>query len=150
MVANSRGRNISVCAALTNEGLVHFRALLGSYNTAEFVVFIQELMTRLPLGPKIMVMDNVRFHHAAPVRDAVESLGHEIFFLPPYSPQLNPIELLFSKWKSIIKREISVFDTRRLLEVINSAAEEISIDDCGGWVRESTRCASRALQRENI
>ncbi|KII60762.1 hypothetical protein RF11_04000 [Thelohanellus kitauei] len=60
-------------------------------------------MKFLSSSPKVFDIDNVRFHHSTNVREFVESYGDNIFFIPPYSPQLNPIKLLSSKWKSVIK-----------------------------------------------
>ncbi|KII65391.1 hypothetical protein RF11_03493 [Thelohanellus kitauei] len=107
------------------------------------------LATRITI-PQNFFMDNVRFHHSIEVRQALESRGHRILFLPPYSPQLNPIELLFSKWKSIIKSRMVIFDGNTLLATISEASTQISRSDCEGWIRESTRFASKALQREHF
>ncbi|KII62697.1 hypothetical protein RF11_12414 [Thelohanellus kitauei] len=95
VVANSRGRNISVRAAMNISGLVNYRIIEVSFNKNEFCQFLRECFQKLSNTPKIFVMDNVRFHHSIEVREVVESQGHRIVFLPPYSPQLNPIELLF-------------------------------------------------------
>ncbi|KII72694.1 hypothetical protein RF11_15203 [Thelohanellus kitauei] len=95
VVANSRGRNITVCAAMNISGLVNYRIIVASFNKNEFCQFLRECFQKLSNTPKIFVMDNVRFHHSIEVRDVVESQRHRIVFFPPYSPQLNPIELLF-------------------------------------------------------
>lgn len=150
VVANSRGRNISVCSSMSMDGMIHYRAILSAYNTWEFIIFLEEICQRLDRTPKIFIMDNVRFHHSAEVRETVEALGHRIHFLPAYSPQLNPIELLFSKWKNIIRSNVTIFDTNRLLEAINDASSHITQSDCIGWIHESTRYASKAIQRENF
>ncbi|KII69795.1 hypothetical protein RF11_05897 [Thelohanellus kitauei] len=84
VVTNSRGHNISVCAAMLSGGLLHFRARVGAARK------------------KNIVMDNVRFHHTENVKRYLKDRGHTIIYLPPYSPQLNSIELLFSKWKRML------------------------------------------------
>ncbi|KII65746.1 hypothetical protein RF11_04378 [Thelohanellus kitauei] len=76
--------------------------------------------------------------------------GQRIVFIPPYSPQLSQIELLFSKWKNIIESGMSIYDGNTLLTPISAASTQISGDDCAGWIREATRFASRALQREPL
>ncbi|KII74695.1 hypothetical protein RF11_11393 [Thelohanellus kitauei] len=148
VVSNSRGRNISVCAAMNISGLVNYRSIVASFNKNEFCQFLRECFQKLSNTPKIFVMDNVRFHHSIEVREVVESQGHRIVFIPPYSPQLNPIELLFSKWKNIIKSGMSIFDGNTMLTTISAVSTQISGDDCAGWIREATRFASRALQHE--
>ena len=95
VVANSRGRNISDCSAMNISGIVNYRSIVGYYNTLEFIEFLRQCLNHLSNTSKVSVMDNVRFHHSRDVCNVLESQGHEIFFLPPYSPQLNPIELLF-------------------------------------------------------
>jgi transposase len=52
---------------------------------------------------RCFMLDNVQFHRMATIRELILSQNHESLFLPPYSPQLNPIEDVFSKWKGLIK-----------------------------------------------
>ncbi|KII68698.1 hypothetical protein RF11_01057 [Thelohanellus kitauei] len=101
-VSSSKGVNIRVCAAMHNGELVNFRSRIGAYNSNEFIQFLTQLFERIGTGKKHLLMDNVRFHNTENVTNGAESRGHDIIFLPPYSPQLNPIELVFSKWKSIV------------------------------------------------
>ncbi|KII61121.1 hypothetical protein RF11_05841 [Thelohanellus kitauei] len=99
-------------------------------------------------GSKNLVMDNVRFHYTENVKRFVENRGHSIIYLPPYSPQLNPIKLLFSKWKSLVKSDMTIFDSRDLTHAINQASLQITTDNCLGWIRESTIFVSLAFRRE--
>jgi transposase len=50
-------------------------------------------------------MNNIRFHRSVVIRVGIESKGHVLLFIPPYSPFLNPIENLFSKWKQLVEIE---------------------------------------------
>ncbi|KII62800.1 hypothetical protein RF11_08976 [Thelohanellus kitauei] len=126
-------------------GLVNYRHIVASFNKNEFCQFLRECFQKLSNTPKIFVINNVHFHHSIEVREVVESQGHRIFFIPPYSPRLSQIELLFSKWKNIIKSGMSIYDGNTLLTTISAASTQISGDDCAGWIREATRFASRAL-----
>ncbi|KII70923.1 hypothetical protein RF11_13180 [Thelohanellus kitauei] len=83
-------------------------------------------------------------------RKSVKSQDHQIFFIPPYSQQLNPIELQFSKWNSVIMSGMSIFDENTLFSTIYTASTQIFVTDYGGWIRESTRFASTALQRKSF
>ncbi|KII74595.1 hypothetical protein RF11_04910 [Thelohanellus kitauei] len=132
VVANSRGRSINVSAAMNISGFMNCRSIVASFNKNEFCQFLRECFQNLSKTPKIFVMDNVHFHHSIEVREVVESQGPRIVFIPPYSPQLNPIELLFLKWKNIFKQLLPR-----------------SGDDGAGWIREATRFASRSLQPEH-
>lgn len=149
-VPNSRGRNVSVCAAMNMNGLLMYEGRVGAFNSERFVSFLDSLLQGFGGEKKFLVMDNVRFHHTIAVREKIESHNSEIIFLPPYSPQLNPIELLFSKWKQIIKTGVRLFNTTELIEKINSASAEITVNDCQGWVRHSSRYLSTALTRQNF
>ncbi|KII74961.1 hypothetical protein RF11_00206 [Thelohanellus kitauei] len=80
-------------------------------------------------------MDNVRFHNSSSVSAFIQTRVYNIIFLPAYSPQLNPTELPFSKWKLIVKRSITVFGNERLYEVLRSASAEIIQNDCEGCER---------------
>ncbi|KII74460.1 hypothetical protein RF11_04982 [Thelohanellus kitauei] len=116
-------------AAMNISGLVNYRSIVGSFNNNEFCQFLRE---------------------AFRIREVVESQGHRIVFIPPYSLLLNPIELLFSNWKHIIKSGMSIFDGNTLLTTISADSTQISGDYCAGWIREATRFASRTLQRESF
>jgi transposase len=72
-----------------------------------------------------------------------------IKYLPPYSPFLNPIENLFSKWKSLV-RSFGVSTEEELMQRIESAAFEISGDDCDGYFRNMLRYLLRCMNGEEI
>ncbi|KII70007.1 hypothetical protein RF11_02316 [Thelohanellus kitauei] len=105
---------------------VHYKYVFGPYYTEKVIIFYEMCRNIIDGIPKTFIMDNVRFHHSAEVSAFLQTRGHNIIFLPAYSTQLNPIELLFSKWKAIVKRSITVFDNQRLLEVLRSASTEIT------------------------
>ena len=85
--------------AMSDEGLIATMTFPGSLNTASFLVFIEQiLLPQLWIGA-IIVMDNLPVHYAAPAKALIESVGSKVKFLPPYSPDLSPIELCWSKLK---------------------------------------------------
>jgi transposase len=93
-------------ASMSSIGVEHFKVLESNGNTANFLAFLRELFQRLANSRRencILVMDNVRFHRVKEVRDAIQDAGHEVVFLPPYTPFFNPIENMFHQWKSIIR-----------------------------------------------
>ena len=107
---NSRGTNITVIAAMNENGLLFSEALLGPVNTEKFSLFLCNLFLRVARmeGDKWIIMDNCSFHHSEVVKKLFEGnpgapTGRTLVFLPPYSPFLNPIENLFSKWKALVK-----------------------------------------------
>jgi transposase len=138
-VANNRGRNISVCAAMSNEGFLHEVLRPGAYTAETFCAFLQELFLILHnMGRSNcwLIVDNVRFHHCAIVATCALQHRHMLVLLPPYSPMLNPIESLFSKWKTLIRSAGAMLTQDLLLEQMAAAHYEITCDDCHEWIRE--------------
>jgi transposase len=132
-VPGDPGRNISLIGAMSLDGLMATMSIVGSVNTDVFLFYIQEiLMPQLWVGA-IIVMDNLPVHHATVVREAIEAVGAKIVFLPPYSPDLSPIELCWSKLKQLLRsakaRTREALD-QALSQIIN---ELISTDDALGW-----------------
>jgi hypothetical protein len=141
-VVNSRGVNLSICAAMHINGMLTWTHRWGAFNAGFFVEYLQTLFSRLDelsLEHCWVVLDNVRFHHSAAVTDIITARGHTPVYLPPYSPMLNPIESAFSKWKSSIRRTGEIRHRDELLERVQQAHREISRDDCIGWIHEATR-----------
>jgi transposase len=148
-VANNRGTNISVSAAMNEEGLLYEQLRPGAYNAESFHTFLQNLFQLLSTRGQNncwLVMDNVKFHHCDVVVNCARSHGHEIIFLPPYSPMLNPIESLFSKWKILIRTQGISMTRDQLLAKMATARFEITASDCLGWIRETNRNLALSTQ----
>jgi transposase len=148
-VPNSRGHNISVCAAMSEEGFLHEHLFPGAYNTERFCVFLQELFDLMHQRGRSgcwIIIDNVRFHHAADVKACAIGRGHILVFLPPYSPMLNPIESLFGKWKALIRTQGVTFNQVSLLMSMAAARYEITRTDCLGWIRDINRNIGLSMQ----
>ena len=97
----------------------------------------------------VLVMDNVPFHKGEQVRALVESHGHRVLYLPPYSPFLNPIENMFSKWKEYVRRERPENEPH-LLDLIDSGAGLVTGDDCSAFFRHMMGFITRCLSRQVI
>jgi hypothetical protein len=128
-VANNRGQNISVCAAMSEEGFLYEILRPGAFNGEHFCGFLTglfALLDRMGRANCWIILDNVRFHHSISVRLCTEASGHQLIFLPPYSPMLNPIESLFGKWKTLIRTEGISMTRDALLSHMATARHEIS------------------------
>jgi len=100
-----RGRNISVCAIVSMIGIESFETRSGSFNSLSFLEFLTRVNNEgVFTNDTIVVMDNVRFHHSNIVKDFLISNRIEYLYLPPYTPECNPIELVFSVVKSRLDR----------------------------------------------
>lgn len=153
-VPGQRGANITMCAAISRNGVEARDPLLGAYNSVRLINFLDGLYNRL-VQPNaqmvfIIVWDNVNFHHALTVRDWFTA--HPEFrslFLPPYSPFLNPIEEFFSawRWKVYDRRP---YEQATLLQAMDEACNDITAQQCQGWIRHSRRFYQRCLANEDI
>lgn len=89
----------------------------------------------------VVIMDNMRSHHAKIVTELLDKAGISYLYLPPYSPDLNPIEKIWSKMKSILrKRKICI--AADLPVAVKAALETISMNDCKGWFHASGICVN--------
>jgi transposase len=149
VVANSRGRNISVCAAMSEEGFLHEMLRPTPYTAESFCLFLEELFSILHQMGRIgcwIILDNARFHHCAIVDACANRHGHRLVFLPAYSPMLNPIESLFGKWKTLIRTQGVSFQVDELLSKMAVARAEITVFDCLGLIRDVGQNIGLSLQ----
>jgi transposase len=89
--------------ALRAEGLSAPMVLDGAMNGKAFLAYVQQVLVPTLQPDDLVVMDNLSSHKAAGVRQAIEQTGARLLYLPPYSPDLNPIELAFSKLKWLLR-----------------------------------------------
>jgi transposase len=127
------GKNISLIGGMSIDGLIATMSVVGSVNTDVFLFYVQEILIPQLWVGAIVVMDNLPVHHALVIREAIESAGAKLVFLPPYSPDLSPIELCWSKLKQLLRsakaRTLEALD-QALTEIINNS---FSDDDALGW-----------------
>lgn len=103
--------------AMSLDGFEALMQVVGGTSAAVFETFVREhLGPRLRPGD-IVVLDNLKAHHANGIRELIESFGARVVYLPPYSPDLNPIELAWSKIKGILRGVAA-----RLLALLRIAA----------------------------
>jgi transposase len=104
----------------------------GSTNTEVFLTYVTNILVPQLWQGAIVVMDNLKVHHAKSIRLAIESVGASIKFLPPYSPDLSPIELCWSKLKQFL-RSIEARTRIALDRAMTEAINYITEDDIFGW-----------------
>lgn len=88
---------------LRQDGLVAPLVLDGAINGAAFLAYIEQMLCPTLRPGDIVICDNLGSHKVAGVREAIEARGASLLYLPPYSPDLNPIELAFSKLKRLLR-----------------------------------------------
>lgn len=131
-IPGSKGGNVSLIGALNLDGLLAAMTVPGSTNTDVFLTYLTEILIPQLWKGAIVVMDNLRVHHAERVRVAIESVGAKIKFLPPYSPDLSPIELCWSKLKQFL-RSCEARTLESLDQAMALAVNYITEDDALGW-----------------
>jgi transposase len=127
----NQGKNVTLVGAMSDEGLIAAMTLPGGLNTPSFLVYLEKiLLPELWVGA-IVVMDNLPVHHAEAVESLIESVGARVKFLPPYSPDLSPIELCWSKIKAILRsqgaRTLNILD-EAITQAINAITDENALN----------------------
>jgi transposase len=118
--------------ALTLAGLVAMMTIEGATDGDVFEAFVEKVLLPVLRPGDIVVLDNVGAHRTQRVRDLIQSVGARLVFLPPYSPDLNPIEECWSKVKQFI-RSIKPRSRDALDFVVGAAMKEVSPSDAAGW-----------------
>ena len=113
----------------------------GSTNGTVFQTYLEEVLLPTLGRGQVVVMDNLSAHKGERVRELIEGKGCELLYLPPYSPDFNPIEQAFSKLKSYL-RDACARSRQMLMEVIGQALSTISASDAEGFFEH---CGYRAV-----
>ena len=93
---------MTIIGAIKLSGLVGTQTLEGSMKKEDFLQFIKlDLLPKLKKGD-VVVMDNLNYHHREEVQEMIESVGARVEYLPVYSPEFNPIEMMWSQLKSLV------------------------------------------------
>ena len=104
----------------------------GPTNAGVFLTYVEQcLAPHLKLGD-IVVMDNLSSHKVKGVCEAIEAVGADVWYLPPYSPDLNPIEMMWSKVKAIL-RSIKARNFKTLVDAIATALRKVTSSDLIGY-----------------
>ncbi len=136
------GKNVTLISSITLEGMGPSMSIQGSSDTESFGLYIRNILApRLKAG-QIVIMDNLSVHKSAWVREAIEERGCQLWFLPPYSPDYNPIEQAFSKVKNLL-RKAKARTLQALFEATHHALYAVSAEDALGYFEH---CGYKILQ----
>jgi transposase len=97
-------RTLTFLAALRHDGLCAPCVIDGPINGKSFLAYVEQILVPALKPGDIVIMDNLGSHKGQAVRRAIRAAGAKLFFLPPYSPDLNPIEQVFSKLKAFLRK----------------------------------------------
>ena len=130
----NRGSRLTLISAISFQKVQ--AALYGEWctNGEIFLNFIEQYLCPVLRSGHVVVMDNVAFHQVAWVKEAVEKTGACLVYLPPYSPQLNPIEQMWGKIKHYL-RKASAQTLNDFKKSVKIAFESIESADLGNWFK---------------
>ncbi len=138
-VPRNRGKNTTLLASMTSEGMGPCLAVVGSTTAAVFEAYVGQVLAPALRPGQVVVLDNLGAHKGERVRELIEKRGCELLFLPPYSPDLNPIEEAFSKIKGLLRRA-GVRTRKALIEAMRRALDAVTAEDTQGFFE---RCGYR-------
>ena len=126
------GPHYTLLAALSTQGVQAPWLLAGAMDGAAFEVYVERVLVPTLRPGDMVLMDNLSFHKAPRIRQLIESVGARLEFLPPYSPDLNPIELCWSKIKTALRaRKARTFAA--LLDAFDEAFGSVTKQDAKAW-----------------
>lgn len=134
VVPRQRGTTLTVVGAIALDGVRAMMAYEGGTNREAFLQFVRESLVPSLRPGDVVVWDNLGAHRAAGVRDAVHAAGASVVWLPPYHPELNPIELAWTKLKRLL-RKAEARTYQELAVVLKQATTLITPNDTEGWLR---------------
>jgi transposase len=122
----------TLVAAVGLDGVVAPMVIDGPLNGETFAEYVESSLVPELRGGTILVMDNLPVHKNKRVADAIEACGCTLVFLPPYSPDLNPIEPMWSKVKAILRAKAArTFEA--VVNAVGDALHAITLEDCDGY-----------------
>ena len=132
-VPRNRGPNVTLLSSMSAEGMGPSMAVGGSTDREVFEAYLEQaLAPTLRPGQVVVVMDNLSAHKGGRVRELIEGRDCELLYLPPYSPDLNPIEGAFSKVKGLL-RGYAARTREALIEAMGRALSAATVLDAGGF-----------------
>jgi len=141
-VPRNWGKNMTLISSIGKErGMGASLVVEGSTNGTVFETYLEDVLLPTLKRGQVVVMDNLSAHKAERVRELIEGKGCELIYLPPYSPDFNPIEQAFSKLKSYL-REACARSQQTLMEIIGQALSTITALDAEGFFEH---CGYRAV-----
>jgi len=131
-VSRNRGKNTTLLASMSAEGMGPSIAVVGVVDSQVFEAYLEQVLVPYLRPGQIVVMDNLSAHKGQRVKELIEGASCELLYLPPYSPDLNPIEEAFSKIKSIL-RKAEARTREVLVEAMGWAISSVTDRDARGF-----------------
>ncbi len=135
--------SVTVIAAMGLEGVRAPLAFPGGTDAMTFQTYVEQVLVPALREGDVVIFDNLAAHLRPEVTEAIERAGARVLPLPPYSPDFNPIEEMFSKFKECLRR-LGARAKDHLYDAIGDALREVTLEDVLGWFRQAGSCAMQA------
>lgn len=133
-VPHGHWKTTTLIAALGIDGVRCSTVVDGAVNADLFEAFVEQVLAPELRPGDVIVMDNLSSHKRARTRELIEAAGAELVFLPPYSPDYNPIEMIFAKVKQLL-RSLACRTREALWHAMQSVLDQVTASDAAGCFR---------------
>jgi transposase len=140
-VPRNRGKNTTLLSSMSFSGMGPSLAVDGPTDREVFEAYVERVLAPTLRAGQVLVMDNLSVHKGERVRELIEHRGCQLLYLPPYSPDLNPIEEAFGKIKGLL-RKAEARTREALVEAMGRALSAVSKHDARGFFEH---CGYRPL-----
>jgi transposase len=140
-VPRNRGKNTTLLSSMSLSGMGPSLAVDGPTDREVFEAYVERVLAPTLRAGQVLVMDNLSVHKGERVRELIEHRGCQLLYLPPYSPDLNPIEEAFGKIKGLL-RKAEARTREALVEAMGRALSAVSKHDARGFFEH---CGYRPL-----
>jgi len=131
---DGRWKILTILGAISTRGMIATMTIEAATDREIFLAYLDHVLCPQLRPGDVVVMDNLSSHKVAGVRERIEAVGAHVLYLPPYSPDLNPIEKAWSKLKQLL-RSAKARTEQALDQAITEALQEISTDNAQAWFR---------------
>ena len=135
--------SVTVIAAMGLGGVRAPLAFEGAVNAATFLMYVEQVLVPALRRGDVVIFDDPASHLSPAVSEAIGRAGASVLPLPPYSPDFDPIEEMFSKFKEFLRR-IGARAKEHLYEAIGEGLREVTPRDIFGWFRHAGLCVMQA------
>ena len=128
----NKGQSTTILSSVRLDGTTASTVFPGAVNRDKFKDYLRDRLSPTLQAGDVVIMDNLPCHKVGGVKDIIEQAGAFALYLPPYSPDLNPIEMMWSKIKALLRAE-KARTVDALLSAIPAAFAIVSVSDIRGW-----------------
>jgi transposase len=125
---------VTILGAMSLGGMIATMTVAAATDRDIFLAYLDHFLCPALTPADVVVMDNLSSHKVDGVRQRIEAAGAQVLYLPPYSPDLNPIEKAWSKFKQLL-RSAKARTEQALDQAIAEALQEITADNAQAWFR---------------